>query len=509
MPSAVRANGRRRSRACASSNPRWSRLPAPAWCIVPEILQFQGSWPDALIEACRACERARARRPQAARRRVLSTGRDSSPARGVREGGGRVSRRERTGMRAATGSRAAAVGARTHRRGVRGDPPADQRHDRSSYSARELLPAHLEIMLATGDVEDARGPAMSCKSWREAFDTDVLRAVAAQAEGAIALAEGHAARRSNHSAARSTCGSASRLRMRPRGCGCSSAARVARSGTRRRRDWSTTRRGPPSNDSAPGRIWRRLEAPIPSVEHALGHPLTTRELEVLRLIANGRTNKEIADDVVPERANDRPARQQYPRASSTSLPARPPRPTPTIRSSSDRPAWRELPNRSRRLGGFAEAPAPALPARLTCRRRVAMNTLRIAAAGLCAALMFSPAIARRRRRPRLERNHGGGRRRPAADAHESLCGDHPTRRLRSRQRRDGRIHSRYLGTVNPLARRLRRRGGRLRRPMAYSDTTFPIARHSWMRRARAPSAGFPTGPPKRAASRSARRRPPG
>ena len=38
-----------------------------------------------------------------------------------------------------------------------------------------------------------------------------------------------------------------------------------------------------------------LDAPLPRVEHSLGHPLTPREVEVLRLIASGRTNKQIAD----------------------------------------------------------------------------------------------------------------------------------------------------------------------------------------------------------------------
>ena len=35
-------------------------------------------------------------------------------------------------------------------------------------------------------------PAMSCRELAHAFDSDVLRAVVAQADGAIALAEGHA-----------------------------------------------------------------------------------------------------------------------------------------------------------------------------------------------------------------------------------------------------------------------------------------------------------------------------
>ena len=47
-------------------------------------------------------------------------------------------------------------------------------------------------MLAIGDVEDARRARDELRELAHAFDTDVLRAVVAQADGAIALAEGHA-----------------------------------------------------------------------------------------------------------------------------------------------------------------------------------------------------------------------------------------------------------------------------------------------------------------------------
>lgn len=39
----------------------------------------------------------------------------------------------------------------------------------------------------------------------------------------------------------------------------------------------------------------RLDAPIPFVEQLSRHRLTAREIDVLRLIANGRTDREIAD----------------------------------------------------------------------------------------------------------------------------------------------------------------------------------------------------------------------
>src|SRR5581483_4001970 len=53
-----------------------------------------------------------------------------------------------------------------------------------------LLPAHVEIMLAHEDLPEARRAGIELRALAEALDADVLRAAAAQAEGAIALADG-------------------------------------------------------------------------------------------------------------------------------------------------------------------------------------------------------------------------------------------------------------------------------------------------------------------------------
>ena len=83
-----------------------------------------------------------------------------------------------------------------------------------------LLPAYLEIMLAAGDVEEARSACQELQALAEAFDTDVLRAVAAQARGALALGDGDARAASVRCAGRSSSGSGSRRPTRRRACAC-------------------------------------------------------------------------------------------------------------------------------------------------------------------------------------------------------------------------------------------------------------------------------------------------
>ncbi len=72
----------------------------------------------------------------------------------------------------------------------------------------------------------------------------------------------------------------------------SSATRADRSATRSRRCWSTTRHGAASSVSGRSRTSRGSRPPTP------GHGLSPRELEVLRLVAAGKTNRQIAASLV-------------------------------------------------------------------------------------------------------------------------------------------------------------------------------------------------------------------
>ena len=62
--------------------------------------------------------------------------------------------------------------------------------DRARRAA--VLPAHFEVMLASGDLAAARGARDQLRELADVFDADMLRAIAATADGRIAIAEGRA-----------------------------------------------------------------------------------------------------------------------------------------------------------------------------------------------------------------------------------------------------------------------------------------------------------------------------
>ena len=103
--------------------------------------------------------------------------------------------------------------------------------------------------------------------------------------------------RSARCARRGRRGRSSRCPTKPRGSGSSSGSPAGSSGTRRAPRWSSTRRTGSSQqlgavpDLARAQALSRKAPPKPA------GGLTARELEVLRLVATGKTNRSIAADL--------------------------------------------------------------------------------------------------------------------------------------------------------------------------------------------------------------------
>jgi Response regulator containing a CheY-like receiver domain and an HTH DNA-binding domain len=264
-------------------------------CLVhrAEIMQFRGAWPDAMAEAARACRQC-----------VQS---DRKPPAAALYQQGEIHRLRGEFARAEEAYRTASEGGCDPQPGLALLRLAQGRLDSASATLKRLLcattdplrrasllPAFLEVMLAAGDSQAASSACDELRELAESFDTDVLRGAVAQARGAIALAGNDAP------AALDPLRRAFEIWMQldapydtarvrvliGRACsalGDDDGARLEFSAAK----------------SAFERLGARAALALLSTEETSGtaqhdHPLTARELDVLRLISTGNTNKAIA-----------------------------------------------------------------------------------------------------------------------------------------------------------------------------------------------------------------------
>ncbi len=276
-------------------------------CLVPraEIMRFLGAWPEALAEVRRACERceqsgdkppAEALYQKAEIHRLRG---EFTQAEKLYRSASQLGLEPQPGialLRLVQGHADTACTAICRLMTATTE---------QSQRAR-LLPVYLGMMLASGDIEQARSACQELQRLADIFDSDALRAAAAQAQGAIALAEGDAwvalaplrsafdlwqRLEAPYEAARVRVliGQVCRL------LGDEEAATL---------EFDAAKTAFEQLGAQPDLA--RVGASHNAASARNEHPLTTRERDVLHLIATGCTNKAIAAELhLSERTIDR------------------------------------------------------------------------------------------------------------------------------------------------------------------------------------------------------------
>jgi ATP/maltotriose-dependent transcriptional regulator MalT len=271
-----------------------------------EIMQLQGSWRDALEEARRAGERctqamnqvaaAQARHRQGEVHRLRGEFAAAEQAYRDASHGGWEPQPGLALLRLAQGDTGAAAAAIRRVLGESVDRP----------KRAGLLPAYVEIMLAVGDLEEARAACHELEAFSKDYESDMLRGIVAYARGAVELAAGEAQAslvalrhawqvwqelEAPYEAARTRV----LVGLACRAVGDDDTASLELEAAR-----GVFADLGASADLARVDLLGRRKGPTDP------HGLTPRELQVLRLVAAGETNRAIASELVlSERTIDR------------------------------------------------------------------------------------------------------------------------------------------------------------------------------------------------------------
>jgi DNA-binding NarL/FixJ family response regulator len=288
-------------------------VPFAGVCLVhrSEIMQFSGAWSDAFEEAHRVLTRFGQSRADAAGSAFYQEGEihrlrgelvDAEHAYTLASESGRDPHPGLALLRVAQDRVDLAAAATRRVMSVTTDP----------LQRTRFLPAHVEILLAASEIGEAREAAEELEALAERYGMDVLSAMAQHAKGAVALADGdarsaiHALRRAQevwHRVGAPYLSARIRLLLARafRALGDEDGAALELEAARK----VFVQLGAEPDVRAAAAMATPAAAPTDGSSLDT-HGLSARELEVLRLVASGKTNKAIAGELfLSEKTVDR------------------------------------------------------------------------------------------------------------------------------------------------------------------------------------------------------------